>query len=258
MKRKGFTLIELLVVVSIIALLVSILLPSLQNARDQAKRVVCGSNLRQLGVAMHIYADGHDGKGPRLMGLPGGGGWGTHPTYPYNTRHWMDATGFYPDYIDAAEAFYCPTDRSSVGTVEKSAVTYVKTTHGGAEVIGSTFRYVGEMPGVYCGVYNTYPDINSGQEMAPPDMQFNPNKKGGYDLGYFKLSVNYHRWLLTEDCRPTHGAVHNSAFISGSAGEYVADGKNIAFTDCHVEWWRWEKVLKYSDSWRIQPKLYGW
>jgi prepilin-type N-terminal cleavage/methylation domain-containing protein/prepilin-type processing-associated H-X9-DG protein len=56
-KRKGFTLIELLVVVAIIALLISILLPSLSRARELAKRAVCASNLRGIGQGMHIYAN---------------------------------------------------------------------------------------------------------------------------------------------------------------------------------------------------------
>lgn len=57
MKRKGFTLIELLVVVAIIALLISILLPSLSRARELAKRAVCSSNLRGIGQSQHIYAN---------------------------------------------------------------------------------------------------------------------------------------------------------------------------------------------------------
>ncbi|MBN1437230.1 MAG: DUF1559 domain-containing protein [Sedimentisphaerales bacterium] len=53
--RHGFTLIELLVVVSIIALLISILLPSLSQARRQAKRAVCMSGMRQLGIGLLEY-----------------------------------------------------------------------------------------------------------------------------------------------------------------------------------------------------------
>ena len=55
-KRNGFTLIELLVVISIIALLLSILMPSLTAAKEKARRIVCASNERQLTLAWIQYA----------------------------------------------------------------------------------------------------------------------------------------------------------------------------------------------------------
>ena len=57
----AFTLIELLVVISIIALLIAILLPALTKAREEARTIACGSNLRQLGIALQAYVGDYDG-----------------------------------------------------------------------------------------------------------------------------------------------------------------------------------------------------
>jgi prepilin-type N-terminal cleavage/methylation domain-containing protein len=64
-KPAGFTIVELLVVIAIIGILVALLLPAVQAARESARRVICGSRLRQLGLAIHQF---HDDKNRLPMG----------------------------------------------------------------------------------------------------------------------------------------------------------------------------------------------
>ncbi|HPO51788.1 MAG TPA: DUF1559 domain-containing protein [bacterium] len=86
----GFTLIELLVVIAIIGILSALVLPVLSRAREQAKRVVCMNNLRQIGIATHVYANDYDGF------IPAGG----NPTWTIECPAiWRLASASEPGYV---------------------------------------------------------------------------------------------------------------------------------------------------------------
>jgi len=87
MRRKGFTLVELLVVIGIIAVLMGVLLPTLNTVKRTAQRVVCGSNEAGLGKAMLLYANDHDGDFPKAGGA--GAKWSTAG----KISSWRDTTG---------------------------------------------------------------------------------------------------------------------------------------------------------------------
>ena len=110
--RRAFTLIELLVVVSIIALLVSILLPSLSAAREQAKTLVCASNLKNVGTAMVQYtAKDKRGSYPASYVYPFDeyGNWSPMAqdlTHTFGYLHWSNALYNAGEIGD--KAFQCP------------------------------------------------------------------------------------------------------------------------------------------------------
>ena len=95
LKKLGFTLIELLVVIAVIGILIALLLPALSSTRDSARAAVCKSNMKQIGLSLHTYAEGHGGRFP----------WTEHS---HADKSWIVTLGPYLEDVDAVRV--CPDD----------------------------------------------------------------------------------------------------------------------------------------------------
>src|SRR5690349_19371346 len=161
--RRGFTLVELLVVIAIIGVLIALLLPAVQQAREAARRTQCKNNLKQLGLAIHNYESTY-------TKLPSAGEYTNRQTGTYY-RSWTPTSTFMQvlPYIDQAPAFnqynsnlnYTNSSLSVNSTVAKSKVpAFLCPSNGNTAPEALGYGLVDYMPVAYTDVGddgNRYP-----------------------------------------------------------------------------------------------------
>jgi prepilin-type N-terminal cleavage/methylation domain-containing protein len=178
--RQGFTLIELLVVISIIVVLMAILFPAFQSAREKARQTRCITNLHSIDVALKVYLQDY-----RRFPLP--------PRYD-GTRYQGGPSALYPDYIQSHETMVCPADRKIDGVVAAAHASNYCT-------------YSGVTDNPTGGNWDFLP-LGNGAPAAAQQRLYN---WGGYDVnGFDECTFNAAKvppgWVLPQD-DPAAGAL---------------------------------------------------
>ena len=239
-RTKGFTLIELLVVVAIIALLISILLPSLSRAREMSKRAVCSANLRGLGQAMYIYSNDNYEQFPTAGSDPALAGRNAKPGY-YRTRDPADPNNSnrYPSTtadlwllvkgaFSTPKQFICPSS------------SRIPDDFGGrdpAELYDFRGQGSGEIP-------VTAPNLSYGYHFGHDGTFASEDRTGGVANGTkmdprFPVMADENPYFYPEE-KPTSGSSEYPTNCgagespNGNSMNHQEDGQNILFADSHV------------------------
>ena len=201
--RRGFTLIELLVVIAIIAILAAILFPVFARAREKARQASCSSNLKQLGLAMLMYAQDYDGKIRASANYPNG---------PICTPHqgdadWQALSYYYP-YIKNDQVYICP----SVGVnVSYGQIVYNPTAGYMFNDGMQNLDKIGDLAskgvagtGIICEAYNVFlwdwQDVAGDQSLWPYGRMRYPHNEG-LNIAYLDGHVKWQKYysLTTAD-----------------------------------------------------------
>ena len=211
MRKKGFTLIELLVVIAIISILAAMLLPVLSRAREQARRTSCKNNLKQLGLALMMYAMDYSGSFPTGTG-----------------SHLADLTLLWSmGYANDPNVFECPS-----ASFEAQAIRP-------GETFGLGLGYALDWDRIYYGMFDAlakhgiaYSYDNQKRDDDLPMCAVMADRNFGMDDDYYAEDTNY-RWASNIDWEePNEG---DSPFDANSPNhEY--EGENVLFCDGHVVW----------------------
>ena len=234
-RSGGFTLIELLVVVAIIALLISILLPSLSRAREQARTVKCAANLKQFGLGMHMYADGSGGEFPEIHDGGKYGAWFRNPTFRSVMGQGNDAGAL--NASDWDEGLFCPTfpDRFL-----DPGYAYSFKDHGRVYGVNTSHAYEGPLFAA-----DTDSAVNRTSVMAPSSTI---HMGDANTSRITKYAANPTYWEATGELAGYEGGVSNKTTYrhNGSA--------NNLFFDGHAETMSQDEV--FPDHWRARDQLW--